>query len=530
MRLQTKLSIVLLPGLGCVLALSQFVQNWLASRENRELAKQATTLMAQRDEQGVANLEHMIDFVITDNLSAGEMEIFSKLATLQASIPGLDEFSLYDANGRVTHSSNKASLKRELPAELKAQLFAKPDKVRHTTETVMEVFTPQLARPSCLECHPRYKPGAVVGASYVRFATDAKARLAAEFAAATAQSEHHRRMEAAATVAVVFLVALGLILLCLRSVKRQIGSVARNLIADGEQMLAEASQLGVASETLAQGATEQAASLEESSSSLEELAGMTRRTTANIEKANQLVQNAHQTAERGVGDIQAMSTAMQAIKHSSDDISKIVKTIEEIAFQTNLLALNAAVEAARSGEAGLGFAVVASEVRELAQRSATAARETAAKIEGAVTSAAQGTRIGDQIAASLADIVKEVREINTVISEVAEASREQSIGIEQINTAVADMDQVTQSNAAKAEETAASATTLRSKAQELEVAVRSILTLVEKPSAPTPSRHPDGVASAASAPPRAAVAVVRPSLSHRPAAARRSAPPEFTRR
>ncbi|HWA86047.1 MAG TPA: methyl-accepting chemotaxis protein [Opitutus sp.] len=482
MRIQTKLSLVLLPGLGCVLALSQFAQNWLAGRESRELARQATALMVGEDDQAMANLEHMIDFVITDNLSAGEMEIFAKLATLQSSIPGLDEFSLYDSRGRVTHSSNKAAVKTELPADFKAQLFSSDRKFRRGADGVREIFTPQLAQASCLECHPRYKPGAVVGASYVRFKTDAKARLEAEFSASTTQSERHRRLEAAATMGVVFLVAIGLILFCMRSVKQRIVTVARGLIADGEHLLAEAGHVAATSESLAQGATEQAASLEESSASLEELAGMTRRNTDSIQKANHFVHQARETAEHGVSDIHAMSTAMQAITDSSGHIAKIVKTIEEIAFQTNLLALNAAVEAARAGESGMGFAVVAGEVRELAQRSASAAKETAAKIDEAVSRASQGARIGNEVAARLEKIVNEVREIDTVITEVAQASREQSLGIEQINTAVAAMDKVTQASAASSEEVAASAASLRSRARALGTAVRSMLALVEKTS------------------------------------------------
>ena len=139
------------------------------------------------------------------------------------------------------------------------------------------------------------------------------------------------------------------------------------------------------SQSLAEGASEQAASLEETSASLEEMSSMTRHNAENAQKANELAKQARSAADKGVADMQAMNAAMEAIKNSSDDIAKIIKTIDEIAFQTNILALNAAVEAARAGEAGMGFAVVADEVRNLAQRSAQAAKETAGQIEGAIS-------------------------------------------------------------------------------------------------------------------------------------------------
>jgi methyl-accepting chemotaxis protein len=152
-----------------------------------------------------------------------------------------------------------------------------------------------------------------------------------------------------------------------------------------------------------------------------------------------------------------MREAMDAIKTSSNDIAKIIKTIDEIAFQTNILALNAAVEAARAGEAGAGFAVVAEEVRALAQRSANSAKETASKIEVAIKNGEHGVVISSKVAEALLVIVEKARKVDELVAEIATASQEQNQGISQINTAVSQMDKVTQSNAASAEETAAAA-------------------------------------------------------------------------
>ena len=248
---------------------------------------------------------------------------------------------------------------------------------------------------------------------------------------------------------------------------------------DGSSQVASAAdQVSASSQSLAEGSSEQAASLEETSASLEEMASMTKRNAENAQKANDLAKQARAVADKGTSDMQTMNAAMEAIKVSSDDIAKIIKTIDEIAFQTNILALNAAVEAARAGEAGMGFAVVADEVRNLAQRSASAAKETAGKIEGAITKTAQGVGISKQVAETLIEIATKARQVDELVAEVAGASREQTQGITQINTAVGQMDKVTQSNAANAEESAAAAEELNAQATTMKESVAELMRLV----------------------------------------------------
>jgi methyl-accepting chemotaxis protein len=263
-----------------------------------------------------------------------------------------------------------------------------------------------------------------------------------------------------------------------KSISRILQRLVGELNAGAEQTVSAAGHVSASSQSLAEGASEQAASLEETSSSLEEMSGMTKRNAENAQKANELAKQARNAAEKGAGDMQAMSTAMEAIKVSSDDIAKIIKTIDEIAFQTNILALNAAVEAARAGEAGMGFAVVADEVRNLAQRSAQAAKETTDKIEGAIGKTAQGVEISTKVGQALNEIVAKARQVDELVSEVASASREQTQGISQINTAVSQMDKVTQSNAASAEESAAAAEQLNAQAEIITQSVGELLKLV----------------------------------------------------
>jgi hypothetical protein len=285
-----------------------------------------------------------------------------------------------------------------------------------------------------------------------------------------------------------------------RSITRPIRAVAETLSAGAEHTASAAGQVSAASQSLAEGASEQAASLEETSSSLEEMASMTKRNADTAGKVKDLGNQARMAGDLGVSDMTAMVNAMDAIKASSDDIAKIIKTIDEIAFQTNILALNAAVEAARAGEAGMGFAVVADEVRNLAQRCAQAAKETSAKIEDAVQKSAHGAEISGKVAQSLQAIVAKARQVDEMAGEVAAASQEQSQGIEQVNKAVAEMDKVTQSNAANAEESASAAEELNAQADSLRDAVSELLQLVDG----TDARLTARVASTAGGGPRKA--------------------------
>ena len=246
-------------------------------------------------------------------------------------------------------------------------------------------------------------------------------------------------------------------LLISRSISRPINRIIAGLNEGADQVNDAAAQVSDASQQLAEGASEQASSLEETSSALEEMAAMTRTNAENAKEANILSGQARDAAQSGDQTMEKLNGAMTAINESSGQISKIIKVIEEIAFQTNLLALNAAVEAARAGEHGKGFAVVADEVRNLAQRCAQAAGETTGLIEDSVVKAREGTEVAAEVGEALGAIVGDVTKVTDLINGIAKASEEQAQGVDQVNSAVSQMDKVTQQNASGAEESASAA-------------------------------------------------------------------------
>ncbi len=260
-------------------------------------------------------------------------------------------------------------------------------------------------------------------------------------------------------VLVAFFIARGIIVV--------LNKVIEGLITSSDQTSEAAAQVSSSAQQLSQGTTEQASSLEETSSSLDEISSMTKSNADNAGKANQMATEARNSAERGDQAMKDLQHAMVGITESSEKVSKIIKTIEEIAFQTNLLALNAAVEAARAGEHGKGFAVVAEEVRNLAQRAGVAAKDTAQLIEESTNRTKEGSEISKKAGEALGEIIEGSKKVADIVAEIAAASKEQAEGIAQITNAVSQMDQVTQQNAATAEESAAAAEELSSQAEKL---------------------------------------------------------------
>ncbi len=257
----------------------------------------------------------------------------------------------------------------------------------------------------------------------------------------------------------------------LRGSLKQLGTDLNDIMSQiqtaGREITLASGQVADSSQTLSQGATEQAASLEEISASLHQTSSQTTLNADNATQANSLSLETKAAADKGSAQMQTMVVAISDINEASQNISKIIKTIDEIAFQTNLLALNAAVEAARAGQHGKGFAVVAEEVRNLAARSAKAAAETAELIEGSVEKTVHGTTIAGQTSEALQEIVVGIGKVTDLVAEIAAASKEQAQGVAEINQGISQIDIVTQQNTATAEESASAAEEMSGQASHL---------------------------------------------------------------
>jgi methyl-accepting chemotaxis protein len=303
------------------------------------------------------------------------------------------------------------------------------------------------------------------------------------------------------TLIVLAMAIVVVVLFTHRSITRPVKHIIARLTEGAEHVASASDQVSSASQSLAEGASEQAASNEETSSTLVEMSSMTRQNAENANQADALMKESARVVEQANSSMAELTASMEEISKAGDETSKIIKTIDEIAFQTNLLALNAAVEAARAGEAGAGFAVVADEVRNLAMRAADAAHNTADLIEGTNDKVRTGAVLVRNTNEAFAEVTESSLTVGQLVAEIAAASTEQANGIAQISTAVQEMDKVTQQNAASAEESASASEEMYAQAEHIKGIVREMAEMIsrKRPAPPAdreaPLRKPEETGS-----------------------------------
>jgi methyl-accepting chemotaxis protein len=526
MSLHRRLLFGLVGVLVVVFGASLAAQLWHQQSLVRRLAAANLAAEEETEWRGIENLQRACNIALSDAMTSGEMDRFRTLLAAQSAVAGLTELTVFNKDGVATYSTVPGAVKSRLPADTTARLRTADRPWRVLTEAHFELYQPMPVTTSCLECHANFKSLTNGGLYRYRFSTDGLRHAQAQWH--DFRSTLERAGLTGGIVALLGLVVATAVivgLLVRRVIARPLDRVSRSLAHSSGELAATSGRIDDAGARLAGGAQAQAAALEQTSASVEETASMAKR-TADDAAATQAAAAETQVAARTAHEAMERLTAhMAGIKGATANVAKILQTIDEIAFQTNLLALNAAVEAARAGDAGAGFGVVADEVRSLAQRCAGAARSTADLIERVTTQVDAGTRISDEVGSHLRDIAAKIEREDALVRQIAQAAKEQGQGLAQINTAVADIDGVTQRNAALGAETATAASELRTHADQLAAEVAALLALLHgQTPASVPAAGPDSLPRPGQSPaPRPTAPGPRPPAARRPRSAPRPA-------
>jgi len=484
MTLQSKILLSLLGGISLIYLGSQYVQ---LSRSHSLVEKIAgeNLLRAEANQWAwIETLEHATETAILDAMAEGDMDKVRRLVDEQRKIKGVQELSVYNPSGVVALSSEPSALKTKLPEDLRNGLLSSPKIVQRKTETSFEIFRPMPVTEGCYECHKNYRGKVVAGVLGYRFSTDSLKEARAQWIDCEMKLQDETFTNALITsIALLGGVGALTVFLIRRQVVRPLNRLAAVLSGDATTVGDAAAAIATGSQHQAEGATEQAAALEETSAALEEMSSMTRQNATAADKVDvcmkqEVAPNFQRIATLTTKMEQTLNEAVRA----SEESSKVIKTIDEIAFQTNILALNAAVEAARAGEAGAGFAVVADEVRSLAQRAAEAAKGTQSLLDNSRSHLQVSQQDFAQVRAAIQENSRLTEKVNSLVAGISTASDEQAQGVAQINKAVGEMDSVTQKNAAGAEENASAARELSAQAEAMLTAVNELARLIgQKP-------------------------------------------------
>ena len=450
------LAVLFIILLGGTISLSGFVKN----------------KMSRTHLESVHALFNSFEEGVKGSLERGQMKNFQKLLHSQKNIKGVIEASLYDNAGNLNLSSSgteTAEKNKNLSQDIQRKLAENKKPIEEVTSDAIRIISPQIIASDCIRCHLNWKKGEIGGSLSLTYDMSTLNKTITSLQTIMAIGCLFLLL---ATCTIIFFVMQ-------RTVSNPINHIITDLTASANMVQSVATRASSSSKSLTDHASQQAASLEETSASLEEISSMTNQNAENASQANDLMTETNQVMLDANKAMDQLNVAMKDISTANEETTKIIKTIDEIAFQTNLLALNAAVEAARAGEAGAGFAVVADEVRNLAMRAAGAAKDTGQLLEGTNSHVTKGVELMQLTDESFKKAAEQTQKTATILSDITTASKEQSTGINQVSQAIHDLDDVTQKNAADAEGDLQVATDMEYQSQQLNEYVNKLIQLVK---------------------------------------------------
>ena len=425
--------------------------------------------MTQTYYDSVRTLFDSFEEGVKGSLERGQMKNFHELLVRQKEIKGVLEASLFDRDGKINLSSTgEQAGSRTLPETIKAHLLKSKTAHEEINSELIRIVAPQVVVSDCIRCHHSWQEGEIGGSLSLTF----------DLSTLNTTITNLLLLIAGGCLVLLVVTSVSIYLVMQHAVTRPITAIIDDLTASATMVASVANQAATASQSLADHAAQQAASLEQTSASLEEISSMTGQNADNAVMARDLMAETTKVMTDSDQAMDQLTQAMNDIAAANEETSKIIKTIDEIAFQTNLLALNAAVEAARAGEAGAGFAVVADEVRNLAMRAAASAKNTEQLLEGTNTKVTNGVKLVRLANSSFKQAAEQANKTAGILQEISTASKEQSTGIGQVSKAVHELDEVTQHNAADADQDSQIAQDMESQAGRLNGFVQQLDALV----------------------------------------------------
>ncbi len=490
MKLHTKLILSILAGLLMVVSAAQIVQYHSTTTRFEGYSEESSELLREREQISARNIHELVENSVAGSLERGEMIKFSKILEEQNQIEGLEEFSLFDPHGKITHSSNPKAIGRQMTEDLKelmltdAEGFVENTKEIIQSEGMIEIYTPQMIVGDCVRCHWDWDVGGIGGATYFKFSTEELAAAETKAAASITSARKNSLTTSIATVLGVVCVLVVIVFFLVRKLigrplgqfvqilelfersegdltrrvaidsKDEIGGLARlfnSFIVNLNKVISDAQH---AAHDVGKQTTNQAGMVEVLASSATQISSVTKKNAENARDAQKLMGSITGQMGEAVTGIDSLTGSMKKLSDSSGKIGEIIKKIDQIAFQTNLLALNAAVEAARAGEAGKGFAVVADEVRSLAMNSATAAKDSSELIEEALANIAESTELVSRTQSAFAQVSETSTRAADLTVNIADDSQQQAVGLGKMEGSLSEMRESTKQSALQASDLA----------------------------------------------------------------------------